>query len=85
MATPDTTLRPRGAAPTTPPAKTQADGDARSISEPVGAPAGASDQGDRQARIEREAYLRYLDRGGAPGNELDDWLEAERRVDARAE
>ena len=30
--------------------------------------------------IRRRAYQRYLDRGGAPGSDFDDWLEAEREL-----
>jgi hypothetical protein len=54
----------------------QADGDTR----PPTVHAGGD---DRQQEIERRAYLRYLDRGREPGAELEDWLEAERQVDAR--
>ena len=36
----------------------------------------------REARIERLAYLIAESRGFEPGHELDDWLAAERRVDA---
>jgi hypothetical protein len=31
--------------------------------------------------IRRAAYLRSLNRGFQPGNELEDWLAAEREVD----
>ena len=31
-------------------------------------------------RIARRAYQLYLARGGAPGNDLDDWLRAEMDV-----
>ena len=34
---------------------------------------------DRQ-RIARRAYERYLSRGGDPGRDQDDWLEAEREL-----
>jgi len=30
--------------------------------------------------IERRAYHIYLSRGGADGNDMDDWLQAERQV-----
>jgi hypothetical protein len=30
--------------------------------------------------IARRAYQIYLERGGAPGNELDDWTRAEREL-----
>jgi len=35
-----------------------------------------------QERIERLAYLLYEQRGGDPGDPVEDWLEAERRVKA---
>jgi hypothetical protein len=40
---------------------------------------------ERRNRIEVEAYMRYLERGSAPGAELDDWLAAERQVDGRTD
>ena len=39
----------------------------------------------RDGRIRRAAYAAFLRRGDQPGNELDDWLEAERSVDAQAD
>jgi len=33
--------------------------------------------------IRLRAYEIYLERGSLPGNELDDWLQAEREVDGR--
>ncbi len=39
---------------------------------------------DRHERVQLEAYLIAERRGFAPGNELDDWLAAERIVDAAA-
>ena len=39
----------------------------------------AGDSPDR-ADIALRAYHIYLDRGGAPGNELDDWTRAERQL-----
>ena len=33
-----------------------------------------------QSRIARRAYERYLERGGVSGNEIDDWLQAEREI-----
>lgn len=33
-----------------------------------------------RAEIERRAYLRFCARGCAPGDELEDWLAAEREV-----
>lgn len=35
------------------------------------------------AEIARVAYELYLERGGANGNHLEDWYEAERRLKAR--
>jgi hypothetical protein len=37
---------------------------------------------ERARRIALAAYLRAERRGFAPGRELDDWLAAEREVDA---
>lgn len=45
------------------------------LSEPVAAPS-------REMRIAALAYARAERRGFAPGFELDDWLAAEREVDA---
>lgn len=33
--------------------------------------------------IAREAYLRYLRRGGSDGQDVDDWIEAERELAGR--
>lgn len=33
--------------------------------------------------IERRAYELYLERGGAEGNEMEDWLQAERELQRR--
>jgi Protein of unknown function (DUF2934) len=33
-----------------------------------------------QEQIALRAYSIYLERGGAPGNELEDWTEAERQL-----
>jgi hypothetical protein len=33
--------------------------------------------------IAREAYQRYLKRGGGHGRDFDDWLEAERELRSR--
>lgn len=41
----------------------------------------AANPDERRSRIEVEAYMRYLQRGGTPGAELDDWLAAERQID----
>jgi hypothetical protein len=34
----------------------------------------------REEEIRRRAYEIYLERGGQPGRELDDWLQAEREL-----
>jgi hypothetical protein len=34
----------------------------------------------RDEEIRRRAYQIYLERGGQPGRELDDWLQAEREL-----
>ena len=38
-------------------------------------------QGWREPMIRRAAYLRWLKRGSQPGNDLEDWLIAEREID----
>lgn len=35
----------------------------------------------RHEEIRRRAYEIYLERGGQPGHELDDWLQAERELE----
>ena len=35
-------------------------------------------------QISRRAYQIYLERGACPGNELDDWLRAERELESIA-
>jgi hypothetical protein len=40
------------------------------------------DPQQRAALIARAAYFRALQRGFAPGNEMEDWLAAEAEVDA---
>jgi hypothetical protein len=39
----------------------------------------------RRRRIEFQAYMLYLRRGGVPGADLDDWLTAERQIDGQAD
>ena len=39
----------------------------------------------RGDKIRRRAYEIYLDRGGEPGHELADWLEAEEQLKTRSE
>jgi len=41
----------------------------------------SEDAASREARIRRAAYDAYVRRGGAPGDEVQDWLDAERQVD----
>jgi hypothetical protein len=38
------------------------------------------DAAGREERIRRRAYELYLERGGAPGDEVEDWLRAERET-----
>lgn len=45
-------------------------------------PSSATDR-SRQAEIARMAYFISEIRGFAPGHELEDWLQAEREIDAR--
>jgi hypothetical protein len=37
-------------------------------------------QSTREQNIRYRAYLIYLQRGGQPGHELEDWLQAEREL-----
>ena len=41
------------------------------------------DAASREARIRRAAYDAYVRRGGAPGDEVQDWLDAEKQVDSQ--
>jgi hypothetical protein len=36
---------------------------------------------ERDDRIRSRAYERYLERGQEAGHDLDDWLQAERKID----
>ncbi|HUI61049.1 MAG TPA: DUF2934 domain-containing protein [Steroidobacteraceae bacterium] len=45
-------------------------------------PCPGAEQAWRRRMIEEAAYYRYLQRGGAPGGELEDWIAAEHEVDA---
>ena len=36
----------------------------------------------REEKIRRRAYEIYLERGGEPGHDLEDWLQAERELTA---
>ena len=40
----------------------------------------AVDAGPTEEEIRQRAYHRYLKRGGADGQDFDDWLEAEREL-----
>jgi DUF2934 family protein len=40
----------------------------------------SADQSRSHEQIRLRAYEIYLERGGFPGNELDDWLQAEREL-----
>ena len=42
------------------------------------------DRQDVLDEIRRRTFETYLERGGLPGNELDDWLEAERELQPAA-
>ena len=50
------------------------------------APTGVQDRppasGDLHDRVAQRAYELYLERGGADGGDFDDWLAAEREVNA---
>jgi hypothetical protein len=39
---------------------------------------------ERQRRVAEAAYYRYLMRGDAPGDPLQDWLQAEAEIDSSA-
>lgn len=69
--------------PTTPPVETPDTSSAADADSPTARD--AADPDERRNRIEVEAYMRYLHRGGTPGADLDDWLAAERQVDGRTE
>ena len=43
------------------------------------------DGGADEEEVRRRAYERYLARGDGPGNEENDWLEAEREVRSASE
>jgi hypothetical protein len=44
---------------------------------------GSEDAASREARIRRAAYDAYVRRGGAPGDDVQDWLDAEKQVDSQ--
>jgi hypothetical protein len=41
----------------------------------------SADQARSHEQIRLRAYEIYLERGGFPGNELDDWLQAKRELE----
>jgi len=45
----------------------------------------ASRLSEREQAIRQAAYEAYVRRGGGPGSDLDDWLEAERNLDRRGD
>jgi hypothetical protein len=44
----------------------------------------SADHTPSREEIQLRAYEIYLERGGLPGNELDDWLQAERELNRTA-
>ena len=59
----------------------QKDSDSRKPEQPVAeAQAQGSLDSTREERIRRRAYEVYLERGGEPGQDLEDWLQAEREL-----
>ena len=47
-------------------------------------PEGTPDERRKEA-IRRAAYERYVRRGATPGSDVEDWLEAEREVNEKAD
>jgi DUF2934 family protein len=45
-------------------------------------PTADPDETRRFEQVRQRAYELYMQRGGAPGDDVDDWLAAERQVDA---
>jgi hypothetical protein len=45
----------------------------------------AADPASRDERVRRAAYDAFVRRGGEPGDEVQDWLDAEAQVDGRKE
>lgn len=50
--------------------------------DPTADPMGATNRTGREQEIARLAYVKAQARGFAPGQELEDWLAAEREFDA---
>jgi hypothetical protein len=67
-----------GASPKTPAAAA----DAQPLKESI-SPSGADD-GSREARISEAAFFKAAARGFEPGHDWDDWLAAEREIDAQS-
>ncbi len=53
-----------------------------SLPQIASAAAAAIDAAEREARIAVAAFFLAESRGFEPGHELDDWLQAERQIDA---
>ena len=67
-----------GASPkTAPPAA-----DAQPLKE--SSPSSGADDGSREARISEAAFFKAAARGFEPGHEWDDWLAAEKEIDAQS-
>ena len=45
-------------------------------------PSAMPDDGARFERVRQRAYELYVKRGNSSGDEMEDWLEAERQIDA---
>jgi hypothetical protein len=58
----------------------RADGDALDADDGSAPPAAPSGPTADEEEIRRRAYERYLARGAGEGNEVDDWLAAEREL-----
>jgi hypothetical protein len=68
-------------APSTPPAATEPAASAPPMASAVAA---RGDDDSRLARIAQRAYTIYERRGGQGGQELEDWLQAEREIDSES-
>lgn len=55
----------------------------RFVTDPVDEILAACSEDERRRLIAEAAYYKALKRGFAPGREREDWLEAEREVEAR--
>jgi hypothetical protein len=54
----------------------------RSTREPAPVAGGAADSSALRREIQLRAYYRYCERGCVPGGDVNDWLSAEREVEA---